>query len=303
MFGSDIIDAVIALAFIYFLLSLVASAVQESFAQWRGWRWKNLQSGIDTMLSDPILTELVYGNPLIRALGTEWGSNPSYIKNTRFAAAVVDSLTQRTAEAGAVVSAATASIDTVKAGLATLDEDSPARRQLETLIRESGGELEKLELKIATWFDDGMERLSGVYARNARKVLFTIGLIFAVVFNLDTLATAQILATNPASRDAVVASVSTVTEAGAQGTTPEKAIELLNDLELGIGWDSGHFTPAGLQELPGYALPRIPGWLFTAFAVTLGAPFWFDTLMRFSNIRAAGVKPKSVEEQAAEKSK
>ena len=41
MFGSDIIDSVIALAFMFFLLSLVASAVQESIAQWRGWRWKN----------------------------------------------------------------------------------------------------------------------------------------------------------------------------------------------------------------------------------------------------------------------
>lgn len=303
MFGSDIIDAVIALAFIYFLLSLVASAVQESIAQWRGWRWKNLQSGIETMLSDSTLMGLVYGNPLIRALGTEWKTNPSYVKNTRFADAMVDSLIQLSAAAGTTVSAATATMATVKQGLGQLDENSPARRQLEILLRESDDKLDMLELKIATWFDDGMERLSGVYTRNARKVLFGIGLVLAVVFNLDTLATAQILATNPASRDAVVASVSTVTEPGVQGTTTERAIELLNGLELGIGWDSDRFSPERLQELPGYALPRIPGWLFTAFAVTLGAPFWFDTLVRFSNIRAAGVKPKSAEEQAKEKSK
>jgi len=34
------------------------------------------------------------------------------------------------------------------------------------------------------------------------------------------------------------------------------------------------------------------GWLFTAFAVSFGAPFWFDILNKLTNIRAAGSKPK-----------
>lgn len=34
------------------------------------------------------------------------------------------------------------------------------------------------------------------------------------------------------------------------------------------------------------------GWLLTAFAMMLGAPFWFDTLCRFVNIRNVGIKPK-----------
>jgi hypothetical protein len=33
------------------------------------------------------------------------------------------------------------------------------------------------------------------------------------------------------------------------------------------------------------------GWLLTAFALMLGAPFWFDTLSRFVNIRNVGIKP------------
>jgi hypothetical protein len=35
----------------------------------------------------------------------------------------------------------------------------------------------------------------------------------------------------------------------------------------------------------------IGGWLLTAFALMLGAPFWFDTLCRFVNIRNIGIKP------------
>jgi hypothetical protein len=40
-------------------------------------------------------------------------------------------------------------------------------------------------------------------------------------------------------------------------------------------------------------LLHLPGWLITAFAVSLGAPFWFDTLNRITSIRAAGRPPES----------
>jgi hypothetical protein len=35
----------------------------------------------------------------------------------------------------------------------------------------------------------------------------------------------------------------------------------------------------------------ILGWILTALALSLGAPFWFDLLNKFINIRAAGTKP------------
>jgi hypothetical protein len=35
----------------------------------------------------------------------------------------------------------------------------------------------------------------------------------------------------------------------------------------------------------------IIGWIISALAVSMGAPFWFDTLQRLLNLRAAGVKP------------
>lgn len=34
-----------------------------------------------------------------------------------------------------------------------------------------------------------------------------------------------------------------------------------------------------------------PGWLLTIVAVSLGAPFWFDVLMKIANLRANGPKP------------
>ncbi len=40
---------------------------------------------------------------------------------------------------------------------------------------------------------------------------------------------------------------------------------------------------------------RIAGWLFTAIAISLGAPFWFDLLNKFINLRAAAPPPAKVQ--------
>jgi hypothetical protein len=45
---------------------------------------------------------------------------------------------------------------------------------------------------------------------------------------------------------------------------------------------------------------HIVGWILTAIAASLGAPFWFDTLNKFMNVRAAGISPN---EKGADKSK
>ena len=66
----------------------------------------------------------------------------------------------------------------------------------------------------------------------------------------------------------------------------------LEALNLPIGWDS-------VGDVPGGWLARILGWLLTALAISLGAPFWFDLLNKFIVIRSA-VKPheKSPEEES-----
>ena len=45
------------------------------------------------------------------------------------------------------------------------------------------------------------------------------------------------------------------------------------------------------------AIIIIAGWLVTALALSLGAPFWFDLLTKFINIRGAGPKPKRADDK------
>jgi len=60
----------------------------------------------------------------------------------------------------------------------------------------------------------------------------------------------------------------------------------------GLGGWSGEMRLLHEQGWSLWLFRHLPGWLMTAFAVSLGAPFWFDILKRFMNVRAAGVPPK-----------
>lgn len=307
MFGSNILDVVIGLAFTFFLLSIVASAGQELVSQAARWRSKTLKTGIGKLLGDPAFTGLagqVYAHPLVSSLGP----TPSYLKNTRFADALMESLSTAQAATQTTITTVLEGIDALPAGA--------AKTQLQVLARQGGADLEKLRTSIAGWFDDSMDRVCGGYKRNTQTVLLGLGLVMALLFNVDALAMAQTLANNPAIRNAIVASASTVTGTTPSTTTTADAIKELNGLGPAIGWSicwyptdavatqpADHLpAPCGVNHggaMPPadawatYALWRIPGWLLTGLAVMLGAPFWFDTVTKLLdiNVRATGKKP------------
>jgi hypothetical protein len=66
----------------------------------------------------------------------------------------------------------------------------------------------------------------------------------------------------------------------------ETAATDLASLNVPLGWagpERSYFTR--------HWWSAIVGWLLTALAASMGAPFWFDTLNRFVNIRSAGQSP------------
>lgn len=56
---------------------------------------------------------------------------------------------------------------------------------------------------------------------------------------------------------------------------------------LGLGWEG-----VRLRELSAYdMISKILGFILTALAISLGAPFWFDLLKKLVNIRSTGARP------------
>jgi hypothetical protein len=64
-----------------------------------------------------------------------------------------------------------------------------------------------------------------------------------------------------------------------------------------VGWRA---NGPGDKSLDTWILNRLPGWILTIAALTLGAPFWFDLLSRLARLRGAGVpeKPRSLSDTA-----
>lgn len=111
--------------------------------------------------------------------------------------------------------------------------------------------------------------------------------------SLDAAAQARVARLRAAAAGGAAAPEEAAARPGAvPGLGPALAKMELDALNLPIGW------PAGFQPQPGEDWPRsvlrgaliVAGWLLTALAATLGAPFWFDILNKVMVIRST-VKP------------
>jgi hypothetical protein len=166
------------------------------------------------------------------------------------------------------------------------------------------------------WFNNTMDRLSGIYKRQSQKIGFVIGIFLAIFINVDSIAISEMLWREPTLRQQLALAAQAQVDAGQPQTTSISDLQLqLQNLQLPVGWTveatySCVLVPLnssqifGLEYKGGMCLrPAVVsnttnwykwlmGTLLTALAVTQGAPFWFDLLGKIVNIRSAGVKPK-----------
>lgn len=120
------------------------------------------------------------------------------------------------------------------------------------------------------------------------------------IMNVDTIILTRVLWQEPALRQEVAAAANRYIAAtgdvigdGARGDKEEsldvfkQALGDLGQLKLPLGWSKG-VSPHSFTEWSA----KIVGLIFTAFAVSLGAPFWFDLLNKVSRLRGSGNVPK-----------
>lgn len=314
MFGSTVLDVAIGLILTYLVLSLVCLAINEGLAGLTSRRARFLLEGLENLLGKSLTKDLL-NHSLLRGMTRQrtrakkkkldiTGSlqkPPSYIPARVFALAFMD-----TAAKGAGGAQPSDEKDDrigkdwdpeVKTALAGLPKD--VREAVATLARDAGGDAKGLLKGVETWFNEAMHRVSGWYKRRAQVLLFVIGVIVVAFTNADSLTIASTLWSNSTVRAAVSEQAQVRVEAGdtaVEPGTPSANVQELLSLELPIGWV---WSPSDAQADDPRASPdgfwrwtlKVMGLLFTAAALTMGAPFWFDTLKRFVTIRSAGIKP------------
>ena len=306
MFGSSILEVAIGLILVYLLLSLICTAVQETLEAYLKIRASNLEKGLRELLHDPAGSQLakrLYNHPLIFGsfqgeynpdkIRSLFSTNlPSYIPAANFAAALMDTIVRGpVAENTEEVTPPTGELtfDSLHAAVSSTRTLNPSVQRILLMALDSAqGDLAKVQTNIETWFNNGMDRVAGWYKRRMQLVLMIIGLSIAIIFNVDSLEVASTLYKNDALRASVVAKAGVVVNNGTMSPDlSDKAMATLNSMKLPIGWqDETPLLPEMLEALPGSFF----GWLLTAFAISFGAPFWFDLLNKLTVIRST-IKP------------
>jgi hypothetical protein len=276
-------DIAIGLILVYLVLSLICTIANESIANMISLRAKTLRSGIERLIDDKEMHKCFAEHGLIASAKVSSGSNgPSYLSGRSVALALLDSL-----NTGKPVPTVQDFVDAIQ----KLPE-SNVKDALSTAAAEAKDDIDKLRAGVAAWFDDSMDRLSGIYKRRLHWISFGVGLFLTILLNADTAAISKSLWADSAIRGqaAEIANDMAKTQ-----TNPTRATltELQQDLRpMPIGWDPAPGRPdAGWYNSRFGIFEKIIGWLMTALAITLGAPFWFDLLDKFMSLRTSGVKP------------
>lgn len=293
--GSPIIEVAIGLSFVFFLLSLIVSGGTE-FAAWVSkQRAANLVKGIEGLIGDRAVVRGVIAHPLVQSDVTTppTQDRPSYVSARNFTLALL----QTVREQG---DALDESFDELKRTIAAMPADSPLGMQLRALLAE--GEMTAAEFRGAVegWFDDAMDRVSGWYKRWAQRIGIALAIVVTVVFNASAIRIVERLSSDPAVRTGVVARAETTVKTGKRGAAPvgspkdagkkvEDAYAGLESLKLPLMWSGENVPWAGPQAF----ILTLIGWAITVAAISLGAPFWFDTLSRLARLRTTGVRPEA----------
>jgi hypothetical protein len=170
---------------------------------------------------------------------------------------------------------------------------------------------------IGKWYTATMDRVSGWYKQDTQWRLVVVGLLVAIALNIDSIAIAKTLLHSSSVRTAL-ADAATLAAPGLAPDAQEPSTSLSSTLKgllaqvnvlgslnvpVGYGCLSDEKVSKGIRTVVGGCwlslqaeswlslLLRVAGWLITAYAVSFGAQFWFETLNRFINIRGAGAKP------------
>jgi hypothetical protein len=188
--------------------------------------------------------------------------------------------------------------DPLQRSLLSLAEQA---RQQATSLQD---EVKQLEQAVATWFDNGMERASGVYKRNAKGIAILIGFLFAIATNADTFYMVSRLSKDSLIRSTIGQAADQVVISTKAKATPNTKAELedvktavdavLDEMPLPVGWNQTVVDEQGQEERRGWRLPipqRAIGWLITGIALSMGAAFWYDILSRVMQVRGTGRKP------------
>lgn len=317
------LEVALGLGGAYLFLSVIVLALVEGISGFLNRRGKHLQQTLEGMLTQGVANELL-AHPIVQSLGKAGERNgktfkaPSYLGPTMFSQA----MTELIAKGKDTKTELQAGYEQFLDGIET--KDANARKYIEQIVGKQVASADELKAKLEAWFNNSMDRLSGAYKRNTQW--FSRGFALALVFgfNVNTITMAKTLWNDPEARAAAVTIAKKEVErcqgggdakeqppptgvsdtvgaptAAAQpppiptgqsgGTNCQSILEATSDeIPFPI---QGQFWNGAFGSFKAFMV-MLFGLLLSFWAVSLGAPFWFDTMRKISGgIQQTGPKP------------
>jgi hypothetical protein len=289
----------IGLIFIYLILSLLVSEIQEMISSFLELRAKTLKEAITTLIGsekagEKSIINLLYEHSLISALNHQsfFGKirgaenlGPSYIPAETFSTALIEILKIKDEDLNP---------EKFESAINKLGLSDNLRNNLIVLFLRAQINKTHFKDEVEKWFNRSMERAGGTYKRDAKVWAIFIGFLVAVFANADTLHIVSRLSKEKAINTSISSYVVKVQKECAD-KPPSCIIDKMDDesltrLSLPIGWE-----PSDLQvKSIWHGLSKIIGWLLTSIATSMSASFWFDLLNKLINVRYSGNKPKEM---------
>ena len=295
MFGSNVLEFALGMVFVYLLLSLLCSAINEAIEARLKNRAKDLESGLRELLKDSDGTGLVkkiYDHSLVSSLFKDEydpkkrGNLPSYIPARNFALALMDTVLPATdnatsgaagatASSGSTSPPATNSLKAFRDAISTNPDLNPnVQKALLTLVDAAGDNINKARENIENWFNSSMDRVSGWYKRRSHTITLVLGFVIAIAVNADSISIGQSLAVNDTLRKTLAATAEASAKQAPAGKSEnadeqvKKIKDEIDKLGLPIGWHWKNFKddPGGVpfvnrETIPGQPAQQEPtGW-------------------------------------------
>jgi len=304
---TDLLNVFAGLFLVYFLFAVVVSAVQEWWSQYFGHRGRFLQMGMMRMLADEAVYVRVLQHPLIGGLYRDRaarGKPPAYVEPLHFAMAFANVVIRRAANAASKEDSSQPSVApelnfaNLRAAVCRLaDQRSPIAYAALPIIDKANGDLQLALHGLADWYSAAMDRVGGWYKAYAQRRLFVFGLLLAAIANVDTIRIFSALNHSPARLQAAQGPPLAKLPVGYAciGLPPAAARTGSSEASSGVNalWTRCMQDPQGMGEKSSLSdwLLRVFGWVLTALAGVIGAPYWFSALARIVSIRGSGAKP------------
>lgn len=308
MFDSPIIDIAIGLSFLYFLLGLLTSSLNELIQSWMKTRSKELKNALIHFLDrdwDEIGKKIIE-SPYVRSISKSSDKFPSYIPSSSFAQSIID-----------VIKGAEDLPNTIPEIRKQIENNQiikgDAKVWLLGMLDQSFDKLQLFYAKLEDAYNDSMDRVSEWYGLKVKRTILILGIITSVALNIDTIDITKTLWKNKEAAKAFSAIAANSMERiqksndsfeikddkgevlysvkNEPGANLTNIVAEVGEFPIPLGWSANSFEFFSAPKWGWVLLSKIGGWAITALAIFLGAPFWFDLLSKVVNLRGSGTKP------------